>query len=106
MGIQTIQPKIKKYLWNVRKQIKVQKALLFGSYAEGKAIKTSDVDLIILSDDFRKYDIDQRSRLLYRASVGFPYDLHVYGFTLQEYLHASPFSALSMIKKTTTIPVS
>lgn len=105
MGIQTIQPKIKKYLLNVQKHIKIRKALLFGSFAEGKATETSDIDLIILSDDFNDLDSDQRSRLLYRASVGFPYDLHVFGLTPHEFDSASPLTTLGQMKKSKTITI-
>ncbi|MEM4640676.1 MAG: nucleotidyltransferase domain-containing protein, partial [Thermofilum sp.] len=35
------------------RRIRVREAYLFGSYAKGTWLKTSDVDLVIVSEDFR-----------------------------------------------------
>jgi predicted nucleotidyltransferase len=106
MDIQTIKPEVKKYLKNVSKHIRITDALLYGSFAEGRAQDASDVDIIVLSDDFINVDPDERSRILYRASVGFPYDLHVYGYTPEELKNASPLTALGQLKKNKTISIS
>lgn len=98
MDAKTVQPALKIYLTNVKRQIRVSSAFLYGSVAEGRASATSDVDLIVLSDDFAKLDPDERARLLYRASVGFPYDLHVYGLTPKEFNDASPLTSLGQVK--------
>lgn len=45
---------ISHYLSTLQKQINVQGALVFGSYAWGKPTKHSDVDLIVLSSDFKR----------------------------------------------------
>jgi len=37
-----------------RRNIKVKEIYLFGSYARGDHLKTSDVDLIVVSDDWNK----------------------------------------------------
>lgn len=106
MDIQTIQPEIKKYLKNVNRHITVSDALVFGSVAEGRATETSDVDLLVLSEDFAKLDTDERAKLLYRASVGFPYDLHVFGLTPQEFHSASPLTSLGKILQSKTVHIS
>ena len=43
---------IKKYLFKVSKHFKIEHAYLFGSYANGKAHKESDIDLAIVSSSF------------------------------------------------------
>lgn len=44
---------VKRYLQKVRNAgIRVQKAYLYGSYAEGKNQKDSDIDIAIVSPDF------------------------------------------------------
>ena len=43
---------IKNYLFKVSKHFKVEKAYLFGSYANGLAHKESDIDLAIVSSSF------------------------------------------------------
>ncbi len=53
---------IRKLIRSLRKRgIRVEKVLLFGSYAKGTWIKTSDIDLIIVSKDFK--DIPFKDRL-------------------------------------------
>lgn len=105
MDLQTIQPVIRRYIDNVAKQIHIEDVLLYGSIAEQMQTEDSDVDLLVLSDDFSSMDADERSRLLYRASVGFPYDLHVYGVTQSELYSASSLTTLGQIKKSKTISI-
>lgn len=106
MDIQTIQPELTKYLEAIKKQVTVSGAILYGSIVEGKATESSDVDLIILSDNFQNLDEFERGKLLYRASVGFPYDLHVYGLTPHEYNTASPLTSLGQIRHSHTLRIS
>ncbi|HBD65379.1 MAG TPA: nucleotidyltransferase domain-containing protein [Clostridiales bacterium] len=42
---------IKKEIVPILKKYHVNKAILFGSYADGKAVKNSDIDLYIDTDD-------------------------------------------------------
>lgn len=106
MDIAAIKPKITAYLKRLKKHIHVSQALVYGSFADGIARTESDVDLLIISDDFATMDEDKRSQLLYRASVGFPYDLHVYGLTSWEYQNASPLSTLGEIRRSKIIQIN
>lgn len=99
MDLKKIKSEIDKYLNKLKQDLSLERVLLYGSFAEGKAKEDSDVDLLILSSDFAKMDEDERLRLLYRKSVGFPYNLHVYGLTLKEYKEASPLTILGVIKR-------
>jgi len=47
----------------------VSKVILFGSQAKGEATEDSDVDIVVLSDDFRNKDIFERVRLTMDAEV-------------------------------------
>lgn len=105
MDINAIKPAINSYLSNVQKHVRVSKALVFGSIAMGTATPTSDIDLLVISDDFTDIDADERSKLLYRASVGFPYDLHVFGTTNNEFTNASPLTTLGQIRRGKTLSV-
>lgn len=98
MDFKQVEPAVKQYIKRINKKLPVKEVILFGSYAEGKATKDSDVDLIILSNKFLNMDEDKRLRILYRNSVGFPYDLHVYGFTTQEFASVSPLTTLGEIR--------
>ena len=60
MDINQIKPIIISYLNRLTKDVSVDKAFIFGSLAQGKASRESDIDLMILSKDFRKMDADER----------------------------------------------
>jgi len=45
------------------------KLILFGSQATGNATEDSDVDIVVLSDDFRDKDIFERVRLTMDAEI-------------------------------------
>lgn len=47
-----------------RRGIKIEKLILFGSYARKTSRKDSDVDIAIVSRDFNKKDTFERARML------------------------------------------
>lgn len=67
--------------------VKVSKIIIFGSYAIGKAGEHSDIDVVVLSDDFRGMDILKRLELigiaLAKAKVVSP--IEAIGYTEEEY---------------------
>ena len=46
--------------------IRVEQVLLFGSYARGDYAESSDIDLIIVSDDWANTSLNERLSILYR----------------------------------------
>jgi predicted nucleotidyltransferase len=100
MDFKQIKPAVSQYIGNLKKKLPIERVILFGSFAAEKASKDSDVDLLIISKKFAEMNDDQRSEFLYRQSVEFPYDLHVYGLTPKEFAQASSLSTLGEIKKT------
>jgi predicted nucleotidyltransferase len=65
--------------------VKVKKIILYGSYASGKAGKDSDIDLVVVSDDFKNMDLWERLRLLGRARMGIKRPMEILGFTEEEF---------------------
>ena len=51
------------------KGLKVSKLVLFGSQVEGKITDESDVDILIISEDFQGKDIFERARLTKDAEI-------------------------------------
>jgi predicted nucleotidyltransferase len=51
---------IKKYLKNINKKFKLEKTILFGSRARGDYFLNSDVDIILISKDFKKLPFRKR----------------------------------------------
>lgn len=75
---------LRKYLKNLKKRLKIDKSILFGSRARGDYFLDSDVDLIIVSPDFK--DINFRERmadLLERWDEEI--NLEVIGYTPEEF---------------------
>jgi hypothetical protein len=60
------------YVRNLQKRgIRVQQVILFGSYARGEAADDSDIDMAFISDDFEKYNILERQKILAACRNGF-----------------------------------
>jgi len=55
------------FLEKLSSEIRVEEAYLFGSYAKGTWIKTSDVDLIVVSRDFKGLRYTERLDLVNRV---------------------------------------
>lgn len=51
----------------VKQGIKTERIILFGSQARGTAGEYSDIDLVVISNDFQNLDFMQRCELLGRA---------------------------------------
>jgi len=51
------------------KGLNISKIILFGSQAKGKATEESDIDVVIISDDFRDKDIFERAMLTKDAEI-------------------------------------
>ena len=51
------------------KGLKVSKIILFGSQARGKATLESDIDVVIISEDFRDRDVFERAALTKDAEI-------------------------------------
>lgn len=65
--------------------IGVKRIILYGSYATGKAVEDSDIDLVVISDDFEKMDLWDRLCLLGRARMGIKRPMEIMGFTEEEF---------------------
>lgn len=86
----------KDYVRFAGQKISIERALLFGSAARGEADKDSDIDLIIISEDFKKMDLAQRlivlSQLRGRNFINWPMD--ILGYTADEFEKLSQVSSM------------
>ncbi|MFQ5613754.1 MAG: nucleotidyltransferase domain-containing protein, partial [Anaerolineae bacterium] len=89
-----------RYLTEVRRKFRVQRAILYGSYAAGAPRPDSDIDLIVLSEDFRGMPRLRRHQelgwLAWQARTAYISPL---GFTPEEYVTASPASLLGEVRE-------
>jgi len=81
----------KDYLDNLKQELKVEKMILFGSAARGEMDKDSDIDLIIVSPDFKKMDFPERLLFLSRLRKGKSRSsaMDIFGYTPQEFKNSS-----------------
>ncbi len=74
----------KNYVRRLARDITVRQAILTGSRATGSYLKDSDIDLIIVSDDFSKMQLPERLKYLQkRWKSRIP--LEAFGYTVNEF---------------------
>jgi len=81
---QPIQEIISDYLQKIGDQIKINKVILFGSYAKGQFSSESDIDLAVFSDDFIGMEPIDRFRLLFLQAADYGLDLQPLAFTISD----------------------
>jgi predicted nucleotidyltransferase len=93
--------KIERFLALLKEDCKIDMVILFGSCVRGKQKRWSDIDLAIISDDFREMSFHQRlvflGMLAWRAKVT---EIEALGYTVDEYRNATKLDFLGEIKKT------
>jgi len=65
--------------------IRVKKIILYGSYAKGEAREDSDIDLVVVSNDFKNMDLWERLCLLGHARIGIKKPMEILGLTEEEF---------------------
>ena len=74
--------------------IRVERVVLFGSFAKGNPRKDSDIDLVVVSNDFEKLNLRERLELLGVAAVRIMKPIEAKGYTLKEIRNVFPASFL------------
>lgn len=84
------------YIKTLKKKIEVDGILLFGSFAWGQPTKHSDVDLVVISKDFSKYNFDSRLSLLNHArdKISYQAAMDIIGYTPKEFSQIEKYSAI------------
>lgn len=60
---------IRKYVDELKKEISIDRVILFGSYARGNPKSYSDIDLAIFSKDFKDKDEIRNMQYLFQKTV-------------------------------------
>lgn len=83
---------VREYISELSKEIPVQKAIIFGSYAHGDYYKDSDVDIAIFSDYFKDLSrVEGIKFLLARARKYSQLDFQPIPFTYRDYIERDGF---------------
>ncbi len=79
---------VKENVKDFPQSIKIDGVFLFGSYATGKANEDSDIDLIVISSDFKKMAFMKRLELLSRlrkSKLTRSAPMDIIGYTPEEF---------------------
>lgn len=98
MDINQIKTPITQFVHNLPKSITVDQVLVFGSHLEGTASEDSDIDVIVVSQDFQQMDEDQRLDILYEARQLVEPEVHPWGFTQDELRQAGNLTTLGYVR--------
>jgi uncharacterized protein len=89
-----IKKAVRNYVKELSRDIPIEKAVLFGSYAKGNFNKDSDIDLAIFSDYFKDMKRVDGIRFLLHKAIRYPdFDLQPVPFTISDYQERDDFVA-------------
>lgn len=94
----TISRPINQFLRALVGKINVENIYIFGSQSSGTADEESDIDLLVISDDFKNMDEDKRLDILYKASRFISPEIHPWGATSDEIDKASSLTTIGNIR--------
>ena len=103
MDIRKIRKPLSEFVKAIPEDIQVDEVIVFGSYSNGEATQDSDIDVVVISDSFKKMGEDDRLDTLSKAAIevmdinlNYP-PIEPWGFTKEEMEKARPASALGDI---------
>ena len=82
----------------LRPECSVDRVILFGSSITKSRRPDSDLDLLVVSKDFRRLDEDRRLDLLYRYSRFLKPEIHPWGITPEELKAASRLTTIGFAR--------
>lgn len=103
-----IRKAIKMYVQTLEEDgVRVQQVLLYGSHAKNTAHADSDIDIIIVSEDFAGKDLLERLKILGQAHRNVSEPIQAYGFTPEEVESREDLTAFwDEIIETEAIPIT
>lgn len=78
---------VRDYAQDLKDKIRIQKVILFGSASRGQMTYDSDLDVIVISPDFKKLDFITRLQLLShnRKNAARKVPMDILGYTQEEF---------------------
>jgi hypothetical protein len=103
----TVIHSIKKYVQALTEGgVRVQQIFLYGSQAKNTAHPDSDIDIIVVSEDFAGKQLIERLRILGMARRDVPEAVEAYGFTPDEVQNRDLSAFWEEILETEAIPIT
>lgn len=97
--------KVKTFAKSVAEDVLIKKVYLFGSHASGRANEDSDIDILIVSDDFKKMAPIEINSFLFRKAAKVPGDLQPVGYSYEEYLKKKNLFLQEILENSMEIPL-
>lgn len=94
MDKKAIYKPLAKFFNKLSVKIQIKDIIVFGSYVEGSPTEDSDIDVVVVSDDFQKIREDQRLTLLDNAAKEINPIIQAWGFTSKELEQADELTTL------------
>ncbi len=91
---------VEEYVRRLEPDIRVEKVILYGSYANGQPTEWSDIDLAVISENMRGLTQLERAGLLARKRRGCSSLIEALGYAPEEYENAHYLTFLGEIKHT------
>ncbi|MEW6448747.1 MAG: nucleotidyltransferase domain-containing protein [Bacillota bacterium] len=97
-------PEIKEIVNRFQKALQAQginpeRVILYGSYAKDTAREGSDIDLIVISRDFAKMNLEQRYARLGAAIAEVMEPIEPLAYTPEEFANLSPLSVIATVAR-------
>ena len=83
----------------LRRHIKIDKMILFGSYNNGNPREDSDFDIAVISKDFEKMSLLKKMELLAMVAVAVDSRVELLGFSTKEYSNPGKSSFIEKVKQ-------
>ena len=98
MDISKINQPLTQFSENLSKQIHIDKVFVFGSYSKGTATENSDIDVVVVSENFRGQDEFSRWKILDVAAHYISPEIQAWGFTQDELDEADELTTLGQAR--------
>lgn len=96
-----LKPLIDKFISGLGKRgVRVNRLILYGSYARGRANSDSDIDIAVISSSFDRKNILQRQEILGEVIYPLAEPIEAVGYSYREFKNRTPLSFLSDILST------
>lgn len=96
---QKINKAVREYIEALKKDIPIQKVIIYGSYAKGGERRDSDIDLVIVSDEFGKSPQEEGKYLFRKLWDIENAKIEPIGYSPKDFQTSSPSPLLYEIRK-------
>lgn len=84
----------------LKEYFNIKEVILFGSQLTPKADKFSDIDLAVISSDFKNKYLDEIVTILSKVSISCNNAVEIHPYSIEEFRQARPSNFLGQILKT------